>query len=43
MADNEATGGRPLRFGVVAPIGTDLPGWRDQVRRITDSGYSTLL
>ena len=39
MADNEATGGaRPLRFGVVAPIRTDLPAWRDQVRRIADSG-----
>jgi alkanesulfonate monooxygenase SsuD/methylene tetrahydromethanopterin reductase-like flavin-dependent oxidoreductase (luciferase family) len=40
MADNEA---RPLRFGVVAPIRTDLPAWRDQVRRVADSGYSTLL
>src|SRR6266487_4678561 len=44
MADNEATGGaRPLRFGVVAPLRTDPPAWRDQVRRIADSGYSTLL
>jgi alkanesulfonate monooxygenase SsuD/methylene tetrahydromethanopterin reductase-like flavin-dependent oxidoreductase (luciferase family) len=44
MADNEATGeAKPLRFGVVVPIGTDLPAWRDQVRRIADSGYSTLL
>jgi alkanesulfonate monooxygenase SsuD/methylene tetrahydromethanopterin reductase-like flavin-dependent oxidoreductase (luciferase family) len=44
MADNEASGeARPLRFGVVAPIRTDLPAWRDQVRRIADSGYSTLL
>ena len=44
MANNEATGGtRPLRFGVVAPLRTDLPAWRDQVRRIADSGYSTLL
>ena len=44
MADNEATGGsRPFRFGVVAPIQTDLTSWRDQVRRIADSGYSTLL
>ncbi len=40
MADNEA---RPFRFGVVAPIRTDLPAWRDQVRRIADNGYSTLL
>src|SRR6202000_3052149 len=34
---------RPFRFGVVAPIRTELPAWRDQVRRIADSGYSTLL
>src|ERR1044071_477123 len=44
MASNEATGGaRPLRFGVVAPLRTELPAWRDQVRRIADHGYSTLL
>jgi alkanesulfonate monooxygenase SsuD/methylene tetrahydromethanopterin reductase-like flavin-dependent oxidoreductase (luciferase family) len=44
MADSAATGGtRPLRFGVVAPLRTDLATWRDQVRRIADSGYSTLL
>ena len=34
---------RPFRFGVVAPIQTGLPAWRDRVRRIADSGYSTLL
>jgi alkanesulfonate monooxygenase SsuD/methylene tetrahydromethanopterin reductase-like flavin-dependent oxidoreductase (luciferase family) len=34
---------RPFRFGVVAPLRTDLPTWRDRVRRIADSGYSTLL
>ncbi|NKQ57745.1 LLM class flavin-dependent oxidoreductase [Amycolatopsis sp. K13G38] len=34
---------RPFRFGVVAPFGTDLPTWLAQVRRIADSGYSTLL
>ena len=34
---------RPFRFGVVAPVMTDLPTWRDKVRRIADSGYSTLL
>jgi alkanesulfonate monooxygenase SsuD/methylene tetrahydromethanopterin reductase-like flavin-dependent oxidoreductase (luciferase family) len=34
---------RPFRFGVVAPITADLPAWRDRVRRIADSGYSTLL
>ena len=44
MANNEATGGaRSFRFGVVAPFTTDLPAWRDQVRLIADSGYSTLL
>lgn len=34
---------RPFRFGVVTPLTTDLPTWRDRVRRIADSGYSTLL
>lgn len=34
---------RAFRFGVVAPVGTDLPAWRDQARRIADQGYSTLL
>lgn len=44
MTDSRATGRtRPFRFGVVAPLTTDLPTWRDRVRRIADSGYSTLL
>src|ERR1700722_3064104 len=44
MADNRANGGtRAFRFGVVAPLRTDLPAWRDQVRLIADSGFSTLL
>jgi alkanesulfonate monooxygenase SsuD/methylene tetrahydromethanopterin reductase-like flavin-dependent oxidoreductase (luciferase family) len=34
---------RPFRFGVVCPLMTDLWAWRDLVRRIADSGYSTLL
>src|SRR5262249_29535115 len=34
---------RPFRFGVVCPLTTDLHAWRDRVRRIADSGYSTLL
>src|SRR6266566_4827489 len=34
---------RPFRFGVVAPLATDLPTWRARVRRIADVGYSTLL
>ncbi|MFB4308316.1 LLM class flavin-dependent oxidoreductase [Actinomadura sp. GTD37] len=44
MTDSTASGGtRPFRFGVVAPLRTDLPTWRDQVRRVADDGYSTLL
>lgn len=44
MTDLTAPGGaRPFRFGIVAPLTTDLPAWRDRVRRIADSGYSTLL
>jgi alkanesulfonate monooxygenase SsuD/methylene tetrahydromethanopterin reductase-like flavin-dependent oxidoreductase (luciferase family) len=44
MTDSTAVGRtRPFRFGVVAPLTTDLPTWRDRVRRIADSGYSTLL
>ena len=44
MTTDEATAGRrPFRFGVVAPIQENLPEWRDQVRRIADSGYATLL
>ncbi|TDE33275.1 LLM class flavin-dependent oxidoreductase [Actinomadura sp. 6K520] len=44
MIDSTADGGpRPFRFGVVAPLRADLPTWRDRVRRIADSGYSTLL
>ena len=39
MTDSTATGGtRLFRFGVVAPLTTDLPTWRDRVRRIADSG-----
>ena len=34
---------RPFRFGAVCPLRGDLRAWRDQVRRIADSGYSTLL
>jgi len=32
-----------FRFGVVAPVLTDMATWRDQVRRIADLGYSTVL
>jgi alkanesulfonate monooxygenase SsuD/methylene tetrahydromethanopterin reductase-like flavin-dependent oxidoreductase (luciferase family) len=34
---------RPLRFGVVAPITSDVATWRDQLRRLADTGYSTIL
>lgn len=34
---------KPFRFGVVCPLRGELAAWRDQVRRIADSGYSTLL
>ncbi|MQY29252.1 LLM class flavin-dependent oxidoreductase [Nocardia aurantia] len=34
---------KPFRFGVVAPLRTDVPAWLDRARRIADSGYSTLL
>jgi alkanesulfonate monooxygenase SsuD/methylene tetrahydromethanopterin reductase-like flavin-dependent oxidoreductase (luciferase family) len=44
MTDSRTTGGtRPFRFGVTVPIRTDLPTWRDRIRRFADSGYSTLL
>lgn len=34
---------RPFRFGVVAPLLSDVPAWREQVRRIAGLGYSTVL
>lgn len=43
MNDQGGRATRPFRFGVVAPITSDVSAWRDQVRRIADSGYSTLL
>src|SRR5262245_40511952 len=42
-ASTAASETRPFRFGVVAPLMSDLAAWRDHVRRIADSGYSTLL
>jgi alkanesulfonate monooxygenase SsuD/methylene tetrahydromethanopterin reductase-like flavin-dependent oxidoreductase (luciferase family) len=32
-----------LRFGVVAPITAGVPAWRDRLRGLADSGYSTIL
>ncbi|MGW5718646.1 LLM class flavin-dependent oxidoreductase [Amycolatopsis sp. NPDC003865] len=43
MTGHPAGENRPLRFGVVAPIATDLAAWRDQLRALADSGYSTIL
>ena len=43
MTGTSVRGAKPLRFGVVAPITTDLPTWRDQLRGVADSGYSTIL
>jgi alkanesulfonate monooxygenase SsuD/methylene tetrahydromethanopterin reductase-like flavin-dependent oxidoreductase (luciferase family) len=44
MTDSRTTGAtRPFRFGVTVPITTDLPTWRDRIRRLADGGYSTLL
>ncbi len=34
---------RPFRFGIVAPLLSDVASWLDQVRRIADYGYSTVL
>ncbi len=34
---------RPFRFGVVAPLRTDVATWRDAVRRLADLGFATLL
>jgi alkanesulfonate monooxygenase SsuD/methylene tetrahydromethanopterin reductase-like flavin-dependent oxidoreductase (luciferase family) len=43
MTDTTSSGTRAFRFGVVAPFLPDLPTWREQVRRIADHGYSTVL
>ena len=43
MTDRNSGGERGFRFGVVAPFQPDLPTWREQVRRIADHGYSTVL
>ncbi|MBE1493898.1 alkanesulfonate monooxygenase SsuD/methylene tetrahydromethanopterin reductase-like flavin-dependent oxidoreductase (luciferase family) [Amycolatopsis lexingtonensis] len=43
MVGHQARENRPLRFGVVAPIMTDMPTWRDRLRGLADSGYSTIL
>lgn len=34
---------RTIRFGVVTPFTTSVAAWRDEVRRVADLGYSTVL
>ena len=43
MTDTTSGPTRPFRFGIVAPFLSDVATWRDQVRRIADQGYSTVL
>jgi alkanesulfonate monooxygenase SsuD/methylene tetrahydromethanopterin reductase-like flavin-dependent oxidoreductase (luciferase family) len=43
MTASSTHAARPLRFGAVAPITTDTATWRDQLRGLADSGYSTIL
>src|SRR3954470_22875997 len=43
MTDTSSGEARAFRFGIVAPFLSDLPTWREQVRRFADSGYSTVL
>lgn len=41
---NQRTGKHgTLRFGAVAPVTADMATWRDQLRRLADEGYSTIL
>ena len=43
VTDTTSRKARAFRFGIVAPVLPDLPTWREQVRRIADHGYSTVL
>jgi alkanesulfonate monooxygenase SsuD/methylene tetrahydromethanopterin reductase-like flavin-dependent oxidoreductase (luciferase family) len=43
MTGTSERGVKRLRFGVVAPIRSDPSTWRDQLRGVADSGYSTIL
>jgi alkanesulfonate monooxygenase SsuD/methylene tetrahydromethanopterin reductase-like flavin-dependent oxidoreductase (luciferase family) len=43
MTEKTSGGPRAFRFGIVAPLLSDLSTWREQVRRIADHGYSTVL
>ncbi len=43
VTDTTSRKARAFRFGIVAPVLPDVPTWREQVRRIADHGYSTVL
>ena len=43
MTDASSGIARAFRFGIVAPVMPDVRAWREQVRRIADHGYSTVL
>ena len=43
MNDVRTSRARAFRFGVVAPLRTEARTWRDQVHRLADIGFSTLL
>jgi alkanesulfonate monooxygenase SsuD/methylene tetrahydromethanopterin reductase-like flavin-dependent oxidoreductase (luciferase family) len=43
MTDTTSGAARRFRFGIVAPFLSDMPTWREQVRRIAAHGYSTVL
>ncbi len=43
MTHSTSGAARAFRFGIVAPLLSDLKTWREQVHRIADHGYSTVL
>jgi alkanesulfonate monooxygenase SsuD/methylene tetrahydromethanopterin reductase-like flavin-dependent oxidoreductase (luciferase family) len=43
MTDQSSQGPPAFRFGIVAPVLPDVRTWIEQVRRIADQGYSTVL
>jgi alkanesulfonate monooxygenase SsuD/methylene tetrahydromethanopterin reductase-like flavin-dependent oxidoreductase (luciferase family) len=43
VSDTTVRKTRAFRFGIVAPVLSDSSRWREQVRRIADDGYSTVL
>ena len=43
VTDTTSRKARAFRFGIVAPVLPDVRTWREQVRRIADHGYSTVL